>query len=65
MKPKVVSPSPLEIDFPILKVCTLEVAALKTHLLFGLALHWPVRLQCQHWESYSSRSSGAERSPAP
>ena len=44
-------PSVRDMDFPILKVWTLEVWALKTHLLFGLALHSPAGVQCQHWES--------------
>ena len=41
-------PSVREIDLPILKDWTLEAPALNTHLLFGLALHSPVREQCQH-----------------
>ena len=50
---KLTIPSLLVMDFPILKVWTLEdpPAALKTHLLLGLALHSPAREQCQHWES--------------
>ena len=49
-------PSVRDMDLPILNDWRLDAWALNTHWLLGLALHSPAGEQCQHWESYSSRS---------